>query len=245
MRMNQMHTRPAAAVTLAVFALAGASPAAAADDFFSGGCNPVVTGAIGSVFGAMIGGRSGRLGGVAIGASVGAFGCMAYNYSASQTKSSQQVGEEFKAANGGVLPTATTITRFDAAISPDANIQAGTAVDVRSQIEVVPGTNDPQPKVEQEIALFTPDGKPTGKTARKSAAQSPGGGAFETNFKFTMPQGVPQGVYPVKSQVFVNDEPAANTETKFQVVVGPGGVVVAVARNRAQLIGDKLAAQFP
>jgi hypothetical protein len=227
-------TRTAAAVTLVAFTLASAamprnSIGATAGDMFSGDCNPIVTGVIGGVLGALIGGRSHRGGGAAIGAGVGALACMAYNYTTSQTKSSQQVETEYKAANNGALPPATTVTRFDAQVNPNSNVQSGTAVDVKSQIEVVPGTNDPQPNVEQEIALYAPDGKETAK-ARKPAAQTPGGGAFETNFKFTMPQGVPQGVYPVKSQVYVNNEPAANTETRFQVVIGPQSTIVAVLK---------------
>jgi hypothetical protein len=232
--MNTNMRRTAATVTLAAFALAivatpRVSTGASSSDVFTGDCNPIVTGVIGGLLGALIGGRSSRGAGAAIGAGVGALACMAYNYTTSQTKSSQQVENEYKAANNGTLPSATTVTQFNAQVNPNDNVQAGTAVDVKSQIEVVPGTGDPQPKVEQEIALFAPDGKETAK-ARKPAAQAPGGGAFETNFKFTMPQGVPQGVYPVKSQVYVNNEPAANTETRFQVVVGPERTIVAILR---------------
>jgi hypothetical protein len=234
MTADPMRTRTIAAATVAAFAFASIavpsnSIGASAGDMFSGDCNPIVTGVIGGLLGALVGGRSHRGGGAAIGAGVGALACMAYNYTTSQTKSAQQVETEYKAANNGTLPAAATVTRFNAQVNPNDNVQSGTAVDVKSQIEVVPGTNDPQPKVEQEIALYAPDGKETAK-ARKPAAQSPGGGGFETNFKFTMPQGVPQGVYPVKSQVYVNNEPAANTETRFQVVIGPQRTIVAVLR---------------
>jgi hypothetical protein len=41
--------------------------------------------------------------------------------------------------------------------------------------------------------------------------------------------GVPQGVDPVKSQVFVNGDPAASIETRFHVVVGPSGTIIAAA----------------
>ena len=234
--MTTSFGRTAAAVTAVAFTLASVgmpreSVGASAGDVFSGDCNPIVTGVIGGLLGALVGGSRHRGGGAAIGAGVGALACMAYNYTTSQTKTSQQVETEYKAANNGTLPPAATVTRFNAQVNPNDNVQSGTAVDVKSQIEVVPGANDPQPKVEQEIALFAPDGKETAK-ARKPANQTPGGGAFETNFKFTMPQGVPQGVYPVKTQVYVNNEPAANTETRFQVVVGPEGTIVAFAQVR-------------
>jgi hypothetical protein len=204
-----------------------------ASDVFTGDCNPLISGAIGTAVGALLGGGSNRLRGAAIGAGVGALACMAYNYHTKQTKSAQQVTEEYKAANRGVVPTAATVTRFDAKVAPTESVQAGQAVDVTSYIEVVPGTKNPQPTVEQQITLYAPDGKETAN-ARKPANQNPGGGAFETNFRFTMPQGVPQGVYPVKSQVFVNGDPSANAETRFQVVVGPTGTIVALADRQTR-----------
>lgn len=220
-----------AALVLGNFAAPRDAIGATAGDFFSGDCNPLIGGAVGTVLGALLGRGGNRVRGAAIGAGVGALACMAYNYSTRETKSSQQVADEYKAANNGALPAAATVTRFDAQVAPTASVQAGSAIEVASQIEVVPGTNDPRPKVEQQIALYGPDGKEAAN-ARKPANETPGGGAFETNFRFTMPQGVPQGVYPVKSQVFVNGEPAANTETRFQVVVGPSGTIVAAARLR-------------
>jgi hypothetical protein len=227
-------TRTTIAATLAALMLvSSATPrdgaAATMSDVFSGDCNPLLSGAIGTALGALLGGSRNRLGGAAIGAGVGALACMAYNYQTKQTKSAQQVTEEYKAANQGELPTSATVTRFDAKVAPTENVQAGKAIDIASYIEVVPGTDNPRPTVEQQITLIAPDGKEAAN-AKKPANQNPGGGAFETTFRFTMPQGVPQGVYPVKSQVFVNGDPTANAETRFQVVVGPAGTIVALAR---------------
>jgi hypothetical protein len=229
-------TRTVIAATLAALVLGscaapGDGTGPTAGDFFSGNCNPLVAGAIGTAVGALLGGGTNRVRGAAIGAGVGALACVAYNYSTRQTKSSQQVTDEYKAANRGTLPAVATVTRFDAQVAPKSSVQAGSAIDVASQIEVVPGAKDPRPKIEQQIALYGPDGKEAAN-ARKPANETPGGGAFETNFRFTMPQGVPQGVYPVKSQVYINDQPAAGTETRFQVVVGPSGTIVAAARLR-------------
>src|SRR6478672_8014378 len=205
MRYFRFGCKPAA--VLAAVALAGGCAtqqggSAPAADTLSGDCNPLVTGGIG--------------------AAIGALACVAYNYYAKQTKTSQQVTDEYKAKNKGTLPASATVTRFNVQVAPTAKVQAGNAVDVASNIEVVPGTSNPQPNVEQEITLFSPDGAQAGK-ARKPANQAgTGGGAFETSFKFSLPQGVPQGVYPVKSQLYVDGKPAAGTDTRFQVVVAPG-----------------------
>lgn len=232
MKTNWNCTQKTIAATLAALMLAScATPGdgtdSTASDVFSGDCNPFIAGALGGAVGALLGGRSNRGRGAAIGAGVSALACMAFNYHTKQTKTAQQVTDAYKAANRGALPAAATVTRFDARVAPKASVQAGQAVDVASYIEVVPGTKNPRPAVEQQITLYSPDGKEAAN-ARKPANETPGGGAFETNFRFTMPQGVPQGVYPVKSQVFVNGDVAAGAETRFQVVVGPAGTIVAL-----------------
>src|SRR3954468_838639 len=227
------------AVILAAVALAGGCATqqgggAPAPDTLSGDCNPLITGGIGAAIGALAGGSKNRGTGAAAGAAIGALACVAYNYYAKQTKTSEQVASEYKAKNKGTLPASATVTRFNAQVAPTSKVQAGNAITVASNIEVVPGTSNPHPAVEQEIALYGPDGAQAGK-ARKPASQTAGGGAFETSFKFSLPQGVPQGVYPVKTQVYVDGKPAAGADTRFQVVVAPGGTVTLLAHRDAGL----------
>ena len=232
MRHSQLARKPAALIAAAAL-LAGCATGQGGGgettgDVLSGECNPLVTGGIGAAIGAIIGGSKHRGQGAATGAAVGALACIAYNYYTKQTKTAQQVANEYKAANKGTLPASATVTKFNAQVAPTATVQAGKTVTVASNIEVVPGTSNPRPSVEQEIALYSPDGKEAGK-ARKPASQSGGGGAFETSFRFSLPQGVPQGVYPVKSQLYVDGKPVAGTDTRFQVVVGPDGALYAAA----------------
>jgi len=227
--MRPIRIARAPAAVIAVTAIVGGCAtgqggSAATGDMLSGECNPLVTGGIGAAIGAIAGGSKRRGEGAAAGAAIGALACVAYNYYTKQTKTSQQVADEYKAKNKGTLPASATVTRFNAQVSPTAKVQAGNAITVASNIEVVPGASNPRPSVEQEIALYGPDGTQAGK-ARKPASQTAGGGAFETSFKFSLPQGVPQGVYPVKSQLYVDGKPAAGTDTRFQVVVAPGGIV--------------------
>jgi hypothetical protein len=221
----------AAVVTGCATGQGGSTPAG---DMLSGECNPLVTGGIGAAIGAIAGGNKRRGEGAAAGAAIGALACVAYNYYTKQTKTAQQVTDEYKAKNKGTLPASATVTRFNAQVAPTAKVQAGNAITVASNIEVVPGTSNPRPAVEQEIALFGPDGAQVGK-ARKPASQTAGGGAFETSFKFSLPQGVPQGVYPVKSQLYVDGKPAAGTDTRFQVVVAPGATVTILAHLEVDL----------
>lgn len=232
MRHSRFDRKPLAVIAAAALAAGCATGQGGGSqttgDVLSGECNPLVTGGIGAALGAILGGSKHRGQGAATGAAVGALACLAYNYFTKQTKTAQQVTNEYKAANKGNLPASATVTRFNAQVAPTATVQAGKTVTVASNIEVVPGTSNPSPNVEQEIALYSPDGAQAGK-ARKPASQSGGGGAFETSFRFSLPQGVPQGVYPVKSQLYVDGKPVAGTDTRFQVVVGPDGNLYAAA----------------
>ncbi len=231
--MRQVRVVLKSAVAIAAAAVAtgcatGQSGSGAAGDLFSGDCNPLIGGGIGAVVGAVVGGSQHRGAGAAVGAGIGALACVAYNYYTKQTKTAQQVSDEYKAAHKGTLPPRATVTRFSAQVTPTSTVQAGGAVTVASNIEVVPGADNPRPTVEQEIALYSPDGKEAGK-ARKPASQAGGAGAFETAFKFSMPQGVPQGVYPVKSELYVDGQPLASTDARFQVVVAPDGARIVLA----------------
>ena len=228
MRQIRFARKPAAFMAAAAFAAGCATQqggSAPGQDTLSGDCNPLIAGGIGAALGALAGGSKNRGSGAAAGAAIGALACVAYNYYTKQTKTAQQVSDEYKAKNRGTLPAAATVTRFNVQVAPTAKVQAGNAVNVASNIEVVPGKNNPKPNVEQEITLFSPDGAQAGK-ARKPASEA-GGGGFETSFKFSLPQGVPQGVYPVKSQLYVDGKPAAGTDTRFQVVIAPGGTIIA------------------
>src|SRR4051812_16739728 len=236
--MRYFHLGGKPALILAAAALAGGCAtqqvgSAPAAGTVSGDCNPLITRGIGAAIGALAGGGKNRGTGAAAGAAIGALACVAYNYYARQTKTSQQVTDEYKAKNKGTLPASATVTRFNVQVAPTAKVQAGNAVNVASNIEVVPGTGNPTPSIEQEITLFSPDGAQAGK-ARKPANQAgTGGGAFETSFKFSLPQGVPQGIYPVKSQLYVDGKPAAGTDTRFQVVVAPASAIHLAVQDSA------------
>jgi hypothetical protein len=235
MRALRVAGVPAAVIAAALAGCATQGGGAPAPDTFSGDCNPLIAGGIGAAIGALAGGSKNRGTGAAAGAAIGALACVAYNYATKQTKTAQQVSDEYKAKNRGNLPANATVTRFNVQVAPTSKVQAGNAISVASNIEVVPGTSNPSPTVEQEITLFSPDGSQAGK-ARKPASQAAGGGAFETAFKFSLPQGVPQGVYPVKSQLYVDGKPLAGTDTRFQVVVAPDGVL-RLANELASILG--------
>lgn len=192
-------------------------------------CNPAVVAGVGAVIGGLLGGGNNTLKGAAIGGAIGAFACMAINHHSEQVKSAQQVEDEYKAAHRGQVPDQTTVVQYNTAFKP-ATIQAGTKAEMGSYIEVAKGRNDPNPKLEEEMSLYKPDGSLI-KTLRKPVNPQSTAGGFNNNFQVPMPVGVPEGVYPVKTALYVNGTKVRTNSAKLQVAVETGlmrGTLVAI-----------------
>ncbi|SNS86731.1 hypothetical protein SAMN06265795_10832 [Noviherbaspirillum humi] len=190
-------------------------------------CNAAVTAGIGAALGVLIGDSAK---GAAIGAGLGAIACMVVNYQAEQVKSAKQVQDDYKTANKGQLPEKSTLVKYDTQVNPKA-IRPGQQAKTVSYIEIIQGRNDAAPKLEEEMSLYHPDGKLL-KTVRKPVAGTSGSGAFQGGFTIPMPQGVPQGVYPVKTALYLNGEKVNAREGRLQIVRAQeeGAATLALAR---------------
>ena len=193
-------------------------------------CNPAIGAGIGAVLGGLLGGGNNTVRGAAIGAGLGALACVALNYQSEQVKTSQQVERDYKAANRGQLPEQAKLVKYETAFTP-TSVRPGQKAQTNSYIEVVPGTKDANPLVEEEITLYKPDGS-TLTSARKQLSASNSAGGFKGGFGFPMPEGVPQGVYPVKTALYLNKAKVAGQDMKLQVVQidGISTTVLALAK---------------
>jgi hypothetical protein len=187
-------------------------------------CNALLAAGVGAAIGAIIGDSSR---GALLGAGLGALACMAMNYHAEQVKSAKQVQDEYKSANKGRLPEQTTLVKYDTQLNPGA-VRPGQKAQSVSYIEVVQGRNDPSPRVEEELTLQKPDGSVL-KTTKKQIQEANAGGGFKGGFTFALPEGVPQGVYPVKTALYLNGKKVAAKDTKLQIVSNDSGAVTYVA----------------
>lgn len=206
-----------AATALVAFVLAGcATPGQGQPDSSSPECNPVVGAVIGGVAGALLGGDRRRAQGAAIGAGVGALACVAYNYQTQQTKSAQQVGDEYKKVHNDQLPPAPVVNAYRTETTrPTA--RGGDEVTVRSSIEVVPGAKEPLRELREEFVILDPKGVERSKIAKTPTQAGTAGGAFVSTLQFTFPEGVPPGDYQVQSRLFVNGAQSRTSSVKIQV----------------------------
>ncbi|MEI6300402.1 MAG: glycine zipper domain-containing protein [Betaproteobacteria bacterium] len=182
-------------------------------------CNPGLALAAGALLGALLGDGNNRVRGAAIGAGLASLACVAWNYNVKQSKSAAQVQQEYRNTNAGPLPTQTTLQRYDARFEPTATVTPGGKLTVVSNIDVLQGTANPMAAVEEELTLVLPDGSE--KKMRKKAESIRGTGGYTTSFSIPMPQGVPQGVYPVRTALFLNGTQAGSKNLQMQVVSLP------------------------
>lgn len=180
-------------------------------------CNTAGAAVAGALIGALLGGKNNRGRGAAIGGAVGAIACVSINYHARQVKTAQQVSQEYQNQNGGNLPQQSALLQYQTRINPGNRIQPGQSSSLDSDIEVVQGTDGVKPVIEEEITLIGPDGKQL-KNVRKPANEGSAAGAFQTQFAFTLPQGVQEGNYQFKTVLYMNGQPVRDSQLPLQVV---------------------------
>lgn len=227
-----MRNSTIAAVVAAMLAAGCATPGGGGGQSTSGGgageCDAGIAALAGAVVGGLLAQGNNRVRGAALGAGLASLACVAWNYNARQTKTAEQVQAEYKSANRGQLPDHNRVVGYDTRFDPGAKVSPGGKMTVVSNIEVVQGSADPKPALEEELTLVRPDGSEV--KSRKKANENQGAGAYTTSYSMTMPSGVPQGVYPVKTALYMNGQKVAGKDMSMQVVALPSGEMVAFAR---------------
>ena len=204
----------AAALVLSACAVPG--PDDQSSGAMSGGCNPMLAAGVGALVGGLLGGGNNTLRGAALGSGVAALACAGLNYQAQQVKSAKQVQDEYKLAHRGMLPEQATLVRYDTTFPP-SSLRGGQMAQTASYIEVAPGSRDMTPTVEEELTLYKPNGALL-QTVRKPVSATNGSGAFRGGFSIPLPQGVPQGIYPIKTALYLNGQRVAGQNNTLQVV---------------------------
>lgn len=162
---------------------------------------------------------------------------MIIDYSTEQTKTEEQVSKEYEEENGA-LPATTTVSSYQTSILPGESVRPGTEVSVKSVIAVVPGQDRATAKIEETLTIYDSEEPTTElKSMTKPAAEN-SGGEFASQFTFTLPEGMPQGVYPIRSRLQLNGEVAGDNQQQLQLVLHvdypAAGEMVASLQSRSQ-----------
>jgi hypothetical protein len=171
----------------------------------------------GAVIGALISGGKGAT----RGAVAGLAACAIVEIASRQTKSSAQVDQQYRTSNRNQLPPTARIDTYSTMVSPNGVAKAGDAIKIQSTIRAVSGVNEPVQDVKEVLIAYTPTGEEF-KRGEKKVNDTVGSGEYDNSFTLRLPQGAPQGVYRLKTQVFLNGKPSLVRESSLQVAMVDG-----------------------
>lgn len=161
---------------------------------------------------------------------------MIIGYTTVQVKSDREVSAEFEKETGS-LPVNPKVSSYRSEVLPGTSVRPGTEVRVKSHIEVVPGTSGSRASIEEKMTIWDNDDN---SVALNSMTKAPGsstanGGAFTSEFTFKLPEGLPQGVYPVSTHLLLNGEQVGDQRHGLQLVLQvdtSGAMQLALAGSR-------------
>lgn len=145
---------------------------------------------------------------------------MVIEYKTKPVSEEGAVVEAYKAKHK-TLPDKPQVVSYTTSLKPGQVVKPGKPILLVSKLEVVPGKNGAPVRVQEKIAIHdNEDNKKVIKSLVKSVNDaSKKGGVFENEFSFTLPVGMPQGIYPVQTAVLLNDQELDQEKNEMQVVL--------------------------
>lgn len=132
----------------------------------------------------------------------------------------EQVAEEYKAKNNN-LPAEPIATEYVTKTLPGNVVEPGNEVVIQSDIVVVPGTQQKTALIEERISIY--DNEDNTKELRNFTKpvneETKSGGRYKNEFAFTLPEGLPQGVYPIQTELLLNGKVVDSSNNDIQLVL--------------------------
>ncbi len=151
---------------------------------------------------------------------------MAVDYQVEQTRSGDEVLEDYRAETG-TRPLETIVSSYQCWMTPSGSARPGQEVVIRSVVEIIPGRRGRRVQVEERLSIWDnvdPDTMLTEMTKPLGRSASDGG-ELRGEFKFTLPEGMPQGVYPVRTEVLLDGEEVGDRRFELQLVMHDDGSI--------------------
>ncbi|PUA28892.1 MAG: hypothetical protein B0W54_10805 [Cellvibrio sp. 79] len=136
----------------------------------------------------------------------------------------EQVAEEYKAKNQS-LPADPVATEYETQTLPGNVVAPGQEVIIQSDIVVVPGTRKKSALIEERIAIYDNEDntKELKNFIKPVNEKTKTGGRYKNEFSFTLPEGLPQGVYPIKTELLLNGAVVDTADNDIQLVLQVDG----------------------
>ncbi|VAW61493.1 hypothetical protein MNBD_GAMMA11-2525 [hydrothermal vent metagenome] len=145
---------------------------------------------------------------------------MVISFKTEQTTSESKVISSYKKKHK-TLPDNPVLTSYKSSLKPGEVVKAGKEVLIVSSLEVVAGKKNSKVKIQEKIAIYdSEDNKKLLKELVKDVNSKTGkSGAFKNEFKFTLPVGMPQGIYPIKTLVVIDKKNQKEVKNRMQLVL--------------------------
>ena len=119
------------------------------------------------------------------------------------------------------LPQQPLASVYTTSTVPGSVVQAGKKVVIQSDIVVVPGSEQEVTLIEERLSIFdNEDNSKELKSLTKAVNDdTKRAGHYSNEFSFTLPQGLPQGVYPIKTALLLNGEAVKTSSNDIQLVL--------------------------
>lgn len=132
----------------------------------------------------------------------------------------EQVAAEYKTQNRH-LPAEPIATEYQTKTLPGNVVAPGQEVVIQSDIVVVPGTQRKTAFIEERIVIYDNEDntKELKNFAKPVNEKTKTGGRYKNEFSFTLPEGLPQGVYPIKTELLLNGATVNTADNDIQLVM--------------------------
>jgi hypothetical protein len=145
---------------------------------------------------------------------------MIVQYRSKKVSNEEQVAEEYKKKHK-TLPKDPIVDNYLAKSNPDKVVKSGTKVTINSDIIVVPGSENKVALIEEQLAIYDNEKhNDMIKSLKKEVnAKTKRAGRYQNEFSFTLPQEMPQGIYPVSTTLWLNGKQVNQQKKELQLVL--------------------------
>jgi hypothetical protein len=145
---------------------------------------------------------------------------MVVDYQSKKITDEAVVTRQYKAEHDE-LPEQPIASVYKTTTLPGNVVQPGKKVVIQSDMVVVPGREQKNTLIEEQIVIFdnednTKELKSLTKIVNEDTKR---GGHYANEFSFTLPEGLPQGVYPIKTTLSLNGKTAKASSNDIQLVL--------------------------
>jgi len=118
------------------------------------------------------------------------------------------------------LPDEPVLVNYESSIRPGEVVSAGNDISIQSRLEVVRSAASRTIDIQEKITIYDNEdhSKELKSLTKVVNDESKASGSFENQFTFKLPKGMPQGIYPVKTEVIVDGKAFEPVNSQMQLV---------------------------